>query len=322
MSHGNENEEHGGKSATATADDHKNHEADLQHVQDRIEHDLDKHDYNHVFEELTKLRKEDKDKGVDFAEDLKKIDEKLKKDGYLPGMTIAIDEKTGDLILKATGDAPPPDAPHHDEPQGGYSRHGGNRGGGGHGYGGGSGFGGDVGGDGGVVTKHGSSEGGDMPASGSRSIWAYSEDDMTEEEKAIAASLDNYVGDAMWTEYGGTNNGREGCAASASEVLSDIEHKYGLDLGHLSPGQGDALCTTMQKDLMAQGWTVTDKPHPGDVVIGYGGLSSAHTGIVGKNGMVFDNHSSSGHWSKDHLSYFSNWNKLVFLRPPDARHHA
>jgi hypothetical protein len=40
-------------------------------------------------------------------------------------------------------------------------------------------------------------------------------------------------------------------------------------------------CNGLQADLLAQGWMITDKPQPGDVWIGRGGASEAHTGIVG-----------------------------------------
>ncbi|MBI2812011.1 MAG: hypothetical protein HYX67_14440 [Candidatus Melainabacteria bacterium] len=112
------------------------------------------------------------------------------------------------------------------------------------------------------------------------------------------------VGHAMWKQInGGASGGNEGCAASVSAVLDQA------GVANVS----EMECHHLQSALQGQGWSLTNKPQPGDVVIGYGGLSAAHTGIVGKNGTVFDNHSSTGTWQQDQLSYFKNWNQVVFL---------
>ena len=136
------------------------------------------------------------------------------------------------------------------------------------------------------------------------------------QDKAVSeANADAAAHKEMWTNFPAAD-AEEGCAASVSQVLDDAH------VAHLTPDQGDAMVSTMQADLQKQGWTVTDKPQPGDVVCGYGGLSSAHTGIVGTNGTVYDNHSSTGQFSQDQLSYFSNWDQVTFLKPPDASNDA
>lgn len=121
----------------------------------------------------------------------------------------------------------------------------------------------------------------------------------------ILAACEADVGHAMWKNInGGASGGNEGCAASVSAVLDQAG----------AANVSEMECHHLQSALTNSGeWSVTDKPQPGDVVIGYGGLSAAHTGIVGKNGTVFDNHSSTGTFQQDSLSYFKNWNQVVFL---------
>jgi hypothetical protein len=278
-------------------------------IETSIEKDLAKHDYTSVFKELTQLRQLDKDENV-FKADLKALNDQLHKDGYLPGLEII--EVPNGFDLQADGSAPPPDVTPPSPPPGGFDSGGGNSGSGGSGMGGSGGFGGDTGGS----AAAGSSEGSGLPASGPDAFNNYdgNESDLSSNQSSAVDMAEQDLGKSMWTNFPAAS-AEEGCAASVSQVLDDA------GVAHLTPGQGDALCSTMQSDLQKQGWTVTDKPQPGDVVIGYGGLSSAHTGIVGKNGTVYDNHSSTGKFSKDNLSYFSNWNKVVFLRPPDATSH-
>ncbi|GEM_PF-3485976 len=280
----------------------------LAATEHNIEHDLDRHSYTSVYKELDHLRQVDP---KNFKKDLEDINKQLHKDGYLPGLEI-VQTASGGFDFKADGAPPPPQAPtHYYPPAGGWDGGGANTGSGGVGTGGSSGFGGDIGGG----PAFGSSEGASLPASGPGSFNNYDGNpgDMSQDQTSSVDTAEADLYKQMWTNFPAAS-AEEGCAASVSQVLDDA------GVAHLTPGQGDALCSTMQQDLMKQGWTVTDKPQPGDVVIGYGGLSSAHTGIVGPNGTVFDNHSSTGRWSKDNLSYFSNWNKVVFLRPPDAKH--
>lgn len=286
---------------------HHAHAPELKSVETKMEHELDKHQYNSVFKDLVERQKHDP---KHFQKDLEQINKDLHKDGYLPGLEI-VQVKPGEFDLKANGSAPPPEAPtHYNPPSGGYDNSGGNRGGGGTGGGGSRGFGGDTGGNG---SGNGTSDGGssNLPASGPGAFNNYDgSSNLTPSEASIAEKAAADIGQSLWTDW--LPDGNEGCAASVSKILNET------GAAHMTPK--DASCSTMQTDLMGQGWTVTDKPQPGDVVIGYGGLSSAHTGIVGKNGTVMDNHSSSGKWSQDSLSYFSNWNKVVFLKPPAAKH--
>ncbi len=128
----------------------------------------------------------------------------------------------------------------------------------------------------------------------------------------IAVNASSDVGRSMWTHY--MNNGNLGCAASVSEVLQSLGFSYA----------NSALVYGLQHQLEAHGWTSTTKPQAGDVVLGYrnmdaNGGGGAHCGIVGDNGIVYDNHSSTGKWSQDHLDYFSQRNfhaGVIYLKPP------
>jgi hypothetical protein len=113
----------------------------------------------------------------------------------------------------------------------------------------------------------------------------------------------------MWRETNhGASGAREGCAASVSAVLR-----------HAGVSQVNEMeCHRLQAALQHEGWTMTNTPAPGDVVFGYGGLSRAHVGIVDENSRAMDNHSSTGQWSSDSLSYFGNWHQNVFLHPPQG----
>lgn len=123
-------------------------------------------------------------------------------------------------------------------------------------------------------------------------------------QSAILDAIKMDVGKAMWKQInGGASGGDEGCAASVSAVL---DQSGAADVHEME-------CHHLESALEGQGWSKTTKPQPGDVVIGYGGMSVAHTGIVGPNGSVFDNHSSTGTFQQDSLSYFKGWNQVVFL---------
>jgi len=114
-------------------------------------------------------------------------------------------------------------------------------------------------------------------------------------------------GRPMWQQTDhGASGANEGCAASLSAVLrqAGVSHANAEDVHGL------------QSQLEREGWTRTSTPRPGDAVFGYGGRSKAHCGIVDENHGAMYNHSSTGRWSNDNLSYFNNWNQRVFLRPP------
>jgi hypothetical protein len=132
---------------------------------------------------------------------------------------------------------------------------------------------------------------------------------MSDTQKSVAAEAEKSLGQAMWGGWGGAS-AEEGCAASVSQILNNS------GAAALHNAQDDN-CDGLQADLLAQGWTLTDKPQPGDVWIGRGGESSAHTGIIGENNSLMDNHSNNGLWSKDSGNYTGAWSNSVFLRPPD-----
>ena len=135
------------------------------------------------------------------------------------------------------------------------------------------------------------------------------ESNLNAAQVAIANVAEQDSGKEMWHGFADAS-AEEGCAASVSNVLDQIQ---AANLHN----PNDDNCGSLDNHLRAQGWTPTDKPQPGDVVIGYGGTSPGHTGIVGRDGAVYDNHSSNGVWSKDKVSYFTeNWDKVVFLKPP------
>ncbi len=132
---------------------------------------------------------------------------------------------------------------------------------------------------------------------------------MNELQKAIVAEAVKDLGSAMWGGWSGAS-AEEGCAASVSQILNDC------GAASLHNAQDDN-CDGLQADLLAQGWTLTDKPQPGDVWIGRGGASSAHTGIIGENNTLMDNHSGNGLFSTDSGNYTRAWTNSVFLKPPD-----
>jgi hypothetical protein len=137
---------------------------------------------------------------------------------------------------------------------------------------------------------------------------------ISDSQGKIVAAASQSVGNAMWQKY--MNGGRLGCAASVSAVLNEAGFSYASSVG----------VSALQDQLVAHGWTVSNQPHPGDVVCGYrrpkgsGVGGAAHTGIVAQDG-TYDNHSRSQVWSHDSLSA---WNTreypagVVFLRPPGA----
>lgn len=107
----------------------------------------------------------------------------------------------------------------------------------------------------------------------------------------IAEAAAEAAGSKLWTaDAVATQNGLKGCAAAVSSVLSRagfMMHQLGVS------GLGSSL--------LEKGWKVVplDKMQPGDVV-----NTSHHTGIVGEGG-VWNNHSSSGMWTKDSFSDFN-----------------
>ncbi|MBU6450147.1 MAG: hypothetical protein KGS72_00095 [Cyanobacteria bacterium REEB67] len=260
--------------------------------------------YKDVFKDLEKLRKEDTPE--QFAKDLEAINQRLHLDGWLPNMEIVMTPKGGFMLRRQSDSewkqeaqqrqqqyndrsyaAPAPAAS-----PGGYN----------------SGY---------SPSEGASGRGGYAPRQrynpeqrGNPGNFRYNPRVSGDAAKRIMAAAHSDIGQPMWRETNhGASGAREGCAASVSSVL----RQAGVSNVH------EMECHRLQAALQQEGWTVSHTPSPGDVVFGYGGLSRAHVGIVGENGTAMDNHSSTGQWSSDSLSYFGRWNETVFLHPPQAK---
>lgn len=256
-----------------------------------------------VFKDLDKLRKSEAPQ--QFAKDLEAINQRLHEDGWLPTMEIVMTPKGGFNLRRQSNNqwqqeqqdrqqqyndknyaAPQPAAS-----PGGFN----------------SGY---------SPTEGASKKGGYAPRAtydpssrGNPGRFRYDPKISGDAAKRILQATHADVGQQMWRQTNhGASGANEGCAASVSSVL----RQAGVSKVN------EMECHRLQSALQHEGWTVTNTPSPGDVVFGYGGLSRAHVGIVGENGKAFDNHSSTGQWSPDSLSYFSNWHQNVFLHPPQS----
>lgn len=128
-----------------------------------------------------------------------------------------------------------------------------------------------------------------------------------------------HVGDQLWRNGYGLGSGRLGCAASVSEVLRDANVS-----GVRSAGVAQAA-----EQLTRQGWTQhsgLDRAEPGDVVVvvrrsGWrNGGGGAHIGVVGENGKVYHNKSSTGRWTEDSMQrVFGGGMSRFILKPPRGR---
>ncbi len=116
-------------------------------------------------------------------------------------------------------------------------------------------------------------------------------------------------------------NGRLAGAASVSTLLQDLGYKYA----------DSANVGTLSSQLVKQGWKMLplSEAQPGDVV--YGGKvgkdwrkggGNAHVGIVGQDGQLLHNQSSTGLWKadsiKDSFPKDQYGNQIWVLRPPET----
>ncbi|MBS1990463.1 MAG: hypothetical protein JSS83_08095 [Cyanobacteria bacterium SZAS LIN-3] len=280
------------------------HDTQIQQIEQHAEQIFSKNpnDLKEVFKDLDQLRQSESPE--QFAKDLEAINARLHQDGWLPTMEIVMTPKGGFMLRRQSDSewqkeqelenqqyndssyaAPAPTSP------GGFN----------------SGY---------SPTEGASRRGGyarratyNPNMRGDSGRFRYNPNISGPAAKRIVDVAKNDVGQQLWR---GTNHGASGanlgCAASVSTALREA------GVSRVS----EMECHRLQAALQKEGWTITNTPSPGDVVFGYGGVSRAHVGIVGENGTVFDNHSSTGQWSQDSLSYFSRWNQNVFLHPPQA----
>ena len=187
---------------------------------------------------------------------------------------------------------------------GGSSGSGGGGGGGSGGGGGGGDYGGDGGGggSGGYGGDGGGGGGGggvsDAAYSPSRNLDAPMWDGQSAGDMRLMDLAERALSRQLWaeTEFAGIcEGGNVGCAASVTKVLRDGGYQYAAS----------ALVTELASQLASNGWTQSgpDEAQPGDVIYADGGGNRQHIGIVGvdENGrkVIYNNHSSSGQWSKD-----------------------
>lgn len=135
-------------------------------------------------------------------------------------------------------------------------------------------------------------------------------------QHAVAAKAVSDLGKEMWHNWtpghvpGGGATYDLGCAASVSQILNDS------GAAKLVRPEDDN-CDYLQQDLLKQGWTYTNTPQPGDVWIGRGGESEAHTGIIGEKYTLDDNHYWNGKFSEDSANHTKDWTNSIYLQPPD-----
>jgi hypothetical protein len=138
--------------------------------------------------------------------------------------------------------------------------------------------------------------------------------DLTDAARKITSAASASVGQVKWGRHAAaTENGNLGCAASVSSVLRDA-----------GVANVDELSVTgLAQKLRGQGWHAVpfEQRKPGDVIIALGHAGRhGHTGIVGANvNDTYDNHSSSGLWSRDHAGYWKSgrWPVVYVLHAPE-----
>lgn len=144
--------------------------------------------------------------------------------------------------------------------------------------------------------------------------------DWTDVNGRTLATAQNSVGKVMWGDFASdVKGGRLGCAASVSEVLEQTGIR----------GIKSALVTDFARQAVRRGYErlPLSQGRPGDIVYGVepgggNGGGDAHIGVVGANGLVYHNRSSTGRWSEDSLGRVFNrgrfGNNLWVLRAPQA----
>lgn len=120
----------------------------------------------------------------------------------------------------------------------------------------------------------------------------------------------------LWAQTdmaGVCQNGNVGCAASVSAVFNQA----GIDYIH------DARVVNVVSQATSNGWTQVDDlstAKPGDIIYGNNGGDDQHIGIVGSDGQLWSNQSSSGTWEHDngYIAKHFGSNAHVLKAPAEA----
>lgn len=123
-------------------------------------------------------------------------------------------------------------------------------------------------------------------------------------------------GQQLWAQTdmaGVCENGNLGCAASVSAVMNQA----GIDYIH------SAAVVGVVEQATNKGWTQSDDlstAKPGDIIYGNNGGNDQHIGIVGTDGQLWSNQSSSGTWEHDNGYIASHFgaNAHVLKAPAEA----
>lgn len=132
----------------------------------------------------------------------------------------------------------------------------------------------------------------------------------------ITALANGMVGQQLWAQTKWRNSvegGNLGCAASVSRVLQEAGFSYADSAG----------VNDLAGKLQRHGWqrVSVSQAQPGDVIYGMSGARHGHIGIVGPNGIAYNNSSSTGRWTAGSVNgTFTRrfGGNTMVLRPPDA----
>lgn len=136
----------------------------------------------------------------------------------------------------------------------------------------------------------------------------------------ITALANGMVGQRLWAQTKYRNvveGGNLGCAASVSKVLQEAGFSYADSAG----------VNDLAAKLQRHGWqrVSVNQAQPGDVIYGMSGARHGHIGIVGPNGIAYNNSSRTGQWTAGTVSgTFTRrfGGATTVLRPPDANRAA